>query len=409
MTMRLRSRTAVAFLSAALLLAAPVATAQALPTPTPTSTPTSTPTPTASVATTLELPRPTGPYAVGAEVLHLTDHERTDPWVPEAGDRELMVSVHYPARAADGSSAAPYMSVEEARLMLAARGLDGIVPASVVSSTSTHARTGARAARGRFPLVLLSPGFGTPRATLTSLAEDLASRGYVVASVDHAYESTGTAFPDGRVLTCAACDAAEAAPDDAAEREVLRTVSTGRAADLSFVLDRLTGNRPAWKDSRMIDRRRVAAAGHSIGGSAAASAMLVDPRFDAGINMDGTFFEPVPRSGIGNRPFLMLGTDAGHHPGSLDESWDQGWHHLDGWKRWLTVKDAGHFTFTDFPELAEQLGLPVDPAAGLSADRSTRITRDYVAAFLDRHLRDRPQPLLGGPTPGNPEVVFQRP
>ncbi|MFJ2091994.1 alpha/beta hydrolase family protein [Streptomyces sp. NPDC087901] len=399
MTMRLRSRTTIAFLSATLLLAAPVATAQALPKPAPS----------ASATTTLELPRPTGPYAVGAEVLHLTDHERTDPWVPEAGDRELMVSVHYPARTAGGSTAAPYMSAEEARLMLAARGLDGIVPASVVSSTSTHARTDALAARGRFPLVLLSPGFGTPRATLTSLAEDLASRGYVVASVDHAYESTGTTFPDGRVLTCAACDAAEAAPDDEAEREVLRTVSTGRAADLSFVLDRLTGIRPAWKNSRMIDRRRVAVAGHSIGGSAAASAMLADPRFDAGVNMDGTFFEPVPRSGIGNRPFLMLGTDAGHHPSSLDGSWDEGWQRLDGWKRWLTVKDSGHFTFTDNPELAEQLGLPVDPAASLSADRSTRITRDYVAAFLDQHLRDRPQPLLDGPTPGNPEVVFQQP
>ncbi|MFI6946885.1 alpha/beta hydrolase family protein [Streptomyces sp. NPDC050422] len=401
MTTRLPSRTAVAFLSATLLLAAPVATAQALPAPTPA--------PSASATTTLELPRPTGPYTVGAEILHLTDHERTDPWVPEAGDRELMVSVHYPARAAGGSTAAPYMSDEEARLMLAARGLDGIVPASVVSSTSTHARTDAPAARGRFPLVLLSPGFGTPRATLTSLAEDLASRGYVVASVDHAYESTGTAFPGGRVLTCTACDVAEAAPDDEAEREVLRTVSTGRAADLSFVLDRLTGARPAWKNSRMIDRRRVAVAGHSIGGSAAASAMLADPRFDAGVNMDGTFFEPVPRSGIGNRPFLMLGTDAGHHPGSLDGSWDKGWHHLDGWKRWLTVKDSGHFTFTDFPELSEQLGLPVDPEAPLSADRSTRITRGYVAAFLDQHLRDRPQPLLNGPTPGNPEVVFQQP
>lgn len=67
--------------------------------------------------------------------------------------------------------------------------------------------------------------------------------------MDHAYESTGTSFPGGRTLTCSACDAVEAAPDDAAEREMLRTVSVGRAADLSFVLDRLTGPRPAWENS----------------------------------------------------------------------------------------------------------------------------------------------------------------
>uniref|UniRef100_A0AAU3GXB1 Alpha/beta hydrolase n=1 Tax=Streptomyces sp. NBC_01401 TaxID=2903854 RepID=A0AAU3GXB1_9ACTN len=399
MTTRPRRRTAVAVLSATLLLAAPVATAQAA-----SASPAS-----SATATTLELPRPTGPYSVGTEILHLTDHGRPDPWVPEAGDRELMVSLHYPARTGSGSAPAPYMSTEEARLMLAERGLDGVVPASAVSSTATHARTGATAAPGRFPLVLLSPGFNTPRATLTSLAEDLASRGHVVASVDHAYETTGTAFPGGRVLTCAACDVAEAAPDEEAEREVLRTVSTGRATDLSFVLDRLTGPRPVWKNSRMIDPQRVAAAGHSIGGSAAASVMLADPRFDAGIDMDGTFFEPVPSSGLDKRPFLMLGTEADHTPGGLDTSWDEGWQRLDGWKRWLTVKDSGHFTFTDTPELGEQLGLPTDPAAPLSGERSTRITRDYVAAFLDQHLRGHHQPLLDGPTPGNPEVVFQNP
>ncbi|MEU9356916.1 alpha/beta hydrolase [Streptomyces sp. NPDC048301] len=397
MTTGIRRRTAVAALTVLALLGAPAVSAQALGRPAP------------AQAAPLELPRPTGPYAVGSQVLHLTDHDRADPWVPGAGDRELMVSVHYPARSGGAGSPAAYMDTEEARLMLAQRGLDGVVPAATVAATTTHARTGARPAPGRFPLVLLSPGFGTPRATLTSLAEDLASSGYVVASVDHAYETTGTAFPGGRILTCAACDAVEAAPDDAASAAVLRSVSAGRAEDLGFVLDRLTGPRPAWNNSRMIDARRIAAVGHSIGGNAAASTMLADPRVDAGVNMDGTFFDPVPASGLGGRPFLMLGTDAGHRPGGEDESWDEAWQRLDGWKRWLTVKDSGHFTFTDTPWLAEQFGLPVDPEAPLAGDRSTGITRDYVAAFLDLALKHRRQPLLDGPTGRNPEVVFQRP
>ncbi|SBU91377.1 Alpha/beta hydrolase family protein [Streptomyces sp. OspMP-M45] len=400
MTTRLRRPAVLAALAATVLLAAPATAAHALPDTAPAAT--------ASRTATPELPRPTGPYTVGTEVLHLVDHDRADPWVPEAGPRELMVSLHYPARSGGGAPG-PYLTTEEARLLLAARGLDDVVPADVVGGTVTHARTGAPAARGRYPLVLLSPGFNTPRATLTSLAEDLASRGYVVASVDHAYESTGSAFPGGRILTCAACDQVEAAPDEASERRLLKAVSTGRAADLSFVLDRLTGHRPAWHHARMIDPNRIAAAGHSIGGNAAASLMLTDPRVDAGINMDGTFFDPVPESGLGGRPFLMLGDDGLHRPGGGDTTWDEGFQRLGGWKRWLSVKESGHFTFTDVPLLAEQLGLPVDPAAPLSADRSVRITRDYTAAFLDLHLRGRPQPLLAGPTPGNPEVVFQRP
>lgn len=37
-----------------------------------------------------------------------------------------------------------------------------------------------------------------PRATLTGLAEELASRGYIVAGIGHNYEADGIMFPDGR-------------------------------------------------------------------------------------------------------------------------------------------------------------------------------------------------------------------
>ncbi|MFE9844157.1 hypothetical protein [Streptomyces goshikiensis] len=49
-----------------------------------------------------------------------------------------------------------------------------------------------------------------PRSTLTTLAEELASRGRVVAAVDHAYESDGTLFPGGRTLSCKAGSPARA-------------------------------------------------------------------------------------------------------------------------------------------------------------------------------------------------------
>ncbi|KFK86942.1 acetylhydrolase [Streptomyces sp. JS01] len=361
-----------------------------------------------AVPAALTLPRPTGPYATGRDTLFLTDHERTDPWVPAAGARQLLVSLHYPARPGSGGDPAPYMPEAEARLMLAQRGLDDPEWPGLVAATRTFSRTDARPAPGRFPLVLLSPGFGTPRATLTGLAEELASRGHVVATADHPYESTGTELPDGRVLTCAACDEVAAQPDDAARRKVLAAVSAGRAADFSFLLDRLTGPRPAWRHARTIDARRVGMAGHSIGGNAAASTMAADRRVDAGVNMDGTFFDPVAARGLGGRPFLMLGTDPDHAPGAGDTSWDEGWARLDGFKRWLTVRDSGHFTFTDTPAIGEQLGI-VDPDAPLSAARSTTITRAYVTAFFDRSLRDRPARLLDGPTPAHPEVLFQRP
>ncbi|MFI5527493.1 alpha/beta hydrolase family protein [Kitasatospora sp. NPDC051853] len=343
--------------------------------------------------TQLELPRPTGPLGVGREVLHLVDRSRVDQWA-KSGPRELMVTMYYPARHGTGRPA-PYMQVEEARRLLGARELQDTVDPAVVAATRTAARTDARPLGGTYPLVVLSPGFGVHRATLSSLAEDLTSRGYLVALVDHAYESVGTAFPGGRLPECLACDQAETVGYD--------KVTEGRAKDVSFLLDRLTGRHPAWRHAGMIDRRRIAMAGHSIGGASAASAMAADPRIRAGVDMDGSLFTPAATD---DRPFLLLGaaeTTPGHEP-----SWDRDWSRLGGWKRWITFTGSGHFTFTDYPALGDQLGLP-DPDFPLSGARSVELTRRYVGAFLDLHLKGRPQPLLDGPRPDAPEVLFHTP
>ncbi|MER6308213.1 alpha/beta hydrolase [Streptomyces sp. NPDC001657] len=368
--------------------------------------------PAAPAAATLHLPRPTGPYAVGRDTLHLTDKQRRDPWVPSAGARELMVSVYYPARPGTGHHRAPYLNTKEAQLLLQGIHRADAPLAKAFAATRTHARTDARPAPGTHPLVVLSPGFSLNRATLSLLSEELASHGYVVALLDHAYESFGTAFPGGRTLTCVACDTVENAPEGAQKR-LMAKVATGRAADIRFVLDVLTkqsrpGKQPAWRYSAMIDTRRIGAAGHSIGGNGAAAAMAADPRIRAGINMDGTFSAPVPRGGLDGRPFLMLGTLNGHSPHDEDASWLRAWRRLDGWKRWLTVRDAGHFTFIDLPVLGGQLGI-TDPTAPLPGKRSGEITRDYVTAFFDQHLRGLPRPLLNGPSAANPEVLFQNP
>ncbi|REK84874.1 alpha/beta hydrolase [Streptomyces inhibens] len=367
----------------------------------------------ADAHTRLELPRPTGPYAVGRDTLHLVDKQRRDPWVPSAGARELMASMYYPARPGTGGSHTPYMTTKEAQLLLEGVKRTDVLPPEVLAGTRVHARTGARPIGGRHPLVVLSPGFTLNRATLSLLSEELASRGYVVALLDHAYESFGAAFPGGRTLTCVACQTVEHAPENT-RKKLMAKVATGRAADISFAIDTLTaaprdgGHAPAWKHSAMIDPKRIGTAGHSIGGNSAASAMAADERIRAGVNMDGTFFAPVPRSGLDGRPFLMLGALDGHAPGDDDTTWLRDWHRLDGWKRWLTVRGAGHFTFIDIPVLAAQIGV-TDPTAPISGKRSGEITRDYVSAFFDRQLRGIPRPVLDGPSAANPEVVFQNP
>ncbi|WP_436758781.1 alpha/beta hydrolase family protein [Streptosporangium sp. V21-05] len=337
------------------------------------------------------LPAPTGPHPVGSTVLHLTDTSRPDPWDPDADARELKVTLWYPAKRRDGRRA-PYMTAKESELVLKGSGIS-TAPYDTLSKTRTNAIQDADPTGRGFPLVVLSPGFTKPVSTLTSLAEDLASRGYVVAGIDHTHESYATTLSDGRIAECLACDS------DTDPGFGPRVVQ-GRAADVSFVLDRLPSK---WDGSGMIDRTRIAMAGQSIGGAAALATMVKDPRIRAGIDMDGTTYARIPKSGF-TKPFMFVGAPQ-HVPGGRDTSWDRDWKLLTGWKRWLVLTGAEHQSFTDLPLLGGALG--IRPAPGvLPAERGAELTRAYVAAFLDRHLKSRPQPLLERPSPRSPEVTF---
>ena len=361
------------------------------------------------------LPVPTGRHPVGTTSLWLTDASRPDPWAAGATVRELMVSLWYPAVPADGRRA-PYMTPAESELQLTSRGITG-VPPDALSTVRTNAAVGATPTgqQHSLPLVVLSPGFTNSRSTLTALAEDLASHGYVVAGIDHTYESFATAFPDGRVTSCLAREARRRGSGSQEK------VAAGRAADVSFVLGELTGAHPAWPGAALIDPSAMAMAGHSAGGAAAIAAMLADPRIRAGIDMDGATAAPIPDEGLA-RPFLFLGKQSNYTPGrggavttlrdwkrlrGAVSTWERDWTLLTGWKRWLVVAGAVHASFTDLALLADQLG--IDIGTGLPGARSLDITRGYVRAFFDQHLRGSPQALLDQPSPRYPEVIFCSP
>ncbi|TDC80619.1 alpha/beta hydrolase [Micromonospora sp. KC606] len=384
-------------------VAALTSVAFANPTNTPSGNDSSTPAARAYAgpSAALYLPRPTGRHPVGATALYLKDTSRPDPWVAEANARELMVSLWYPARFA-GKRRALYMTATESELLLKDGGIAG-VPYDALSKVRTNAFTDVvPAGRPRaLPLVVLSPGFTKPRSTLTAWAEDLASHGYLVAGIEHTYESVATTFPDGRVTTCAACEL----PDRT--EEFWKEVGRVRAADVSFVLDELTGSRPAWQGASLIDPSRIAMAGHSAGGASALAAMAADTRLRAGIDIDGLTHDSVPYTEL-SRPFLFLGRQGNFSPGMPSAvSWERDWARLTGWKRWLLVAGAQHASFTDVALLAEQVGL--DIGADLPANRAMEITRAYVRAFFDLHLRNPHQSILNGPSPRYPEVTFCAP
>ncbi|MGW0201948.1 alpha/beta hydrolase family protein [Nonomuraea sp. NPDC003201] len=372
-------------LAAAAGLAVLAASACSAPTPPRSAAPSATPTGPAT------LPAPTGPHPVGTTALYLNDTSRPDPWDLDAKTRQLKVTLWYPTKQRDGQRA-PYMTPKESELTLKGGRIAG-VPDDTLSKTRTNATKDAEPTGHKLPLVVLSPGFTKPMSTLTALAEDLASRGYVVAGIDHTYESYATTLADGRVAECLACDS-DADPGFGTG------VVAGRAADVSFVLDQLPS---AWNGANRIDRSHIAMVGQSIGGAGAMATMVKDPRIRAGIDMDGTTYARIPKTGF-TRPFMFIGSPQ-HIPGGRDNSWDRDWKLLTGWKRWIVLSGADHQSFTDLPLLSGALG--IKPVYGiLPAARAAELTRTYVAAFLDQHLRSQRQPLLDKPSSRYPEVTF---
>jgi dienelactone hydrolase len=367
----------------------------------------------------LVLPAPSGPDAVGTVALRLVDHSRPDPWVPAQPYRELMVSAFYPARDAGASPVAPQMSPAAAKHFDESLGTPvhegwGISPGKVDwGATLTHAHANAPVQAGRHPVVLYSPGLGDPRTLGTTLAEDLASRGYVVVTIDHTYDASEVEFPGGRVEPFKV-------PVDGDILATLKKLVSVRVTDTRFVLDRLSALPNGL--GAVLDLGRIGMFGQSAGGFTALQTMHDDSRVEAAADLDGTLgfdqddggpgLSPLAEDGL-KRPFLLMGSQASDH--HTVRSWEALWSNSDGPKLDLHLRGSKHHSYTDMESLVPQLskiGLPAeaayedigwtDPARAVAAERA------YLAAFFDRHLRGRDDGLLDGPSPRYPEVTFVR-
>jgi predicted dienelactone hydrolase len=315
--------------------------------------------PGAALAAALALPWPGGDYGTGTTRLHLVDQARPDPWGPDE-HRELMVALWYPADA-DGPSA-PYMTEAEAVLFVEDEpDIDPRQPAGVATNSVLDVTPHPEA--GALPLVLLSPGLGMPAATLTGLAEELASHGYAAVVLGHAHEGP-VGFPD-RTTDCLVC-----------ERPSGEALAQVRAADLSFVLDAFNGEDAAWEHASRIDSERVVVGGHSIGGAAAILALVDDARFAAAFNLDGTLFALDGRAI--DRPIMLLGLP------TPDRTWTKVWKSANGLKEWIDIDGAEHLSFTDLAVLSDQLGRPLQE---LDGERCDAMVRSHVVAFVERALR----------------------
>ncbi|MFD8321456.1 alpha/beta hydrolase family protein [Kitasatospora purpeofusca] len=344
-------------------------------------------------------PEPTGEFAVGTRVLQWTDQQREETFTPDPADRRtVVVQLWYPAQESPaGTPRAQYLgrTEDEARTVSAALARGVGLPDFLVDGVP-HARSrsvfDAPVAGGgeRFPVVLFSPGSGGVRTQNTAWAEELASHGYLVAALDHPYDSAAVVLADGRTVTTETSSSGDAEQDE----QLAAGWTAVRAADLGFVLTQLDGLGRAGSGDPLagrLDTGRAAVTGHSMGGAAALQAARQDRRFRAVVDLDG--FPHGPASPALDRPALAMtqaltgATDARYLP-RLTEALAAS----SATSYRLTVPGAAHLSFMDGP-----LYLPPVPAivGSLGRTRSPRVVAGATLAFLDATLRDRPGDLAG--------------
>lgn len=354
-----------------------------------------------------DLPKPTGPYAVGTYSGSMHDLTRGPNGVEHAtreSFREVIVQFWYPAEAHTGVGLARYAPVSELKGKWTYKS-------AIRTNSLLQAKPVLREA---FPVLLFNPRWAGARGQDTFLAEDLASHGYVVVAIDHPYNGALVDTDHGLI----ASDRMDAlSTDHAASAEALEAAWAKELAiwvqDSRFVLDQLwqmgvvgSGMGFGWGTPRM-DLSRVGAFGHSFGGAAAMALLGTDTRVKCAVNLDGWTLNGM--AGRTSQPVLFVyeksaevrrpAVDVETQVDAADNAAVDGSLARYGGLR-AYVAGTQHMDFTD-----QTLVSPVQrltstgPIPGV---RIREITRGLVLGFFDETLKGR------GGVPGYPEVEMER-
>jgi predicted dienelactone hydrolase len=351
------------------------------------------------------LPAPGGSYQVGRATYVWTDETRINPYAPVANTKQdLAVWIWYPAAPSPSARTSKYLPGYWIRALERHEGfILGTLLTRDLERVETHSWTDAEVSRAQavYPVVILRAGGGALSSDYTTLAEDLASYGYVVVSFDAPYRTVIAAFPDGRVaLRAAGGDFDRMLPSSAAQHLAMQLMNVW-IADLKFVLDqleKLNANDPTGRFKGKFDMQKLGIAGHSLGGATAAQFCHDDPRCAAGIDIDGMPFGSVIQDGI-DRPFFFLMSDHSREPGpepqTVERNIESIYDHIPEGKRWgMTITGANHFTFSDQMFTKSPFLVFVLRRSGvmgsLEKRRGLAITSACVHTFFDVYLKGAP-------------------
>ena len=335
----------------------------------------------ASSKTTLPID---GPKSTGVVItsMALTDLKRHDPFANDGRDRSIVISGFSPVSNCRHEHEIAYMPPTTAKFQDAKYAKYGLPNGTVQSLNLKACQTRSNSKKclpQAPPLVVFSGALATSRMIYNSLLQNIAAAGYLVISIDHPYDADIVEFPDGTSILGAEIE-------DSKIEDALAT----RVKDIAFLYQQLARPSvraklfPMHRHARTLPKTVVF--GHSFGGAATASAMQQMSFIRGGLNIDGTMFGSVLQTGL-KRPFMLIGHE--NKTQATDPSWKQIWPHLTGWKKQVEVKGAAHYSFSDLPLIASEIGIQaslppqVQQVLGaIEGHQMMNLTVTYIKGFL---------------------------
>lgn len=269
-----------------------------------------------------------GKYAVGTVCFSIADTDRKEVLGGADGCRKIAVRMYYPIEpsAAAGKDRARILSDFKKAAIMKAYHLKHFDDALNYADYYE----GASVAEGEtFPLIMFSIGYNSYVESNTYLLCALASHGYIVASVSHAFEAVANDYEDGstdlfdstinkRMYTntiAAIFNQMRHMKKELRHREALAWFDEFQRKYTPYILGRV----PEWERDLLkaleavkeryaghIDLSRgVGASGHSLGGCLAYYLCRYHDEFSCGINIDGGLFGDYPEQTM-TKPFCQI-------------------------------------------------------------------------------------------------------
>jgi predicted dienelactone hydrolase len=366
--------------------------------------------------TPISLPTPTGSFAVGRTTDFWTSNAE-DKTAPTAGiKRQLLVWIWYPTNPSSATTA-DYMDPTQRAAIERYRGpINSHLLTRDHTKVLTHSFLNAALSTQQptYPIIVMRSGASAEVINYSTLAEDLASHGYVVVAFDAPYRTSVVVLPNGQVVTRTPENNLEAGTvRDQVNR--LNEVLFAWTADVGFALDKLqqlNASDPSGRFTGHLDLDRVGVFGHSFGGATAAQFCHDDARCKAGIDIDGNLFGTVASAEI-HQPFLFLLSDHNSEKdpvalailAKIQSTYD---HQPPETRLRIEIRGANHYFFSDDSALLKshivlwmlrRLGL-----VHIEGPRQLEITTYSVHTFFDAYLKDKPISPLQAPSPQFPEL-----